>query len=113
VSDCEIKDLCKPSLNKMFASVQRFEVETLATVIFSKQRFLLFEGEIVSGNCGIEETVVTAVFDVTEFWLVLSEVEGDTAVCSVCDYIELVLLSVSVQRLVWCLRLQLRQWFLL
>ena len=68
VSDC---DLFEPSLNKMFASAWRLDVNTLVTAVFSKQRFLL-EGRNVS--CKVEETVVTAILGAVAFWLIFLEV---------------------------------------
>ena len=71
-------------------------METLATAVFSKQRFLL-EGRNVS--CKVEETVVTAVLGAAVFCLVCLEV-GDNTVGGNSGCLEVVSLSVPGQRLV-------------
>ena len=102
-----MKDRCEPSSNKIFALAQPLELETVATAVLSKHKFLLLEWRIVS--CEIEETVVTAVFGKAG-WILCSGLSG-TTVGGGCGCLELVSLSTVVQRLVWCLRLQLRHQF--
>ena len=55
--------------------------------------------------------VVTAVFGKAGLCVVVSVVGGGTTVGGGCRCLELISLSTAVQRLVWCLRLQLRHRF--
>ena len=55
--------------------------------------------------------MVTAVFGKAGFCMVVSVVGGGTAVGGGCGCLGLISQLAPVQRLVWCLRLQLQHWF--
>jgi len=87
------------------------EVETVAVAVLSKHRLLWLEYRV--NCCEVDEIVVTAVlFCIAVVPVALSEVEGDTTVGEFVNCLAVLgSLLVPVQRLVWCLCLQLQHRF--